>query len=156
MACQFSSPFSHSFKNICYSPNSLYLASSYGSTLTIKDSITLEIFTIFSCIDIISKIEFSIDSSLIFCGLFNRFTIQIFSLNDLTWRCRINESIAGIISCNWSPDSRHLLIESDFNIQLAIWSLIENTSYIIQSPKSNCFAFSDCQRYFLSIFFYFF
>lgn len=147
MACQFSAPFSHTGKNICYSTSSEYLASTLGSSLTIRNASTLETIQVFSCIDKIDKIEFSSDSNYILCGIFNRLSIQIFSLHDTTWRCRINESIAGIVSCCWCPDSRHVLVESDFGIQLAIWSLIENTSYIIHSPKTNCFAFSDCQRF---------
>eukprot|EP00602_Paraphysomonas_sp_CaronLab_P009291 CAMPEP_0185036806 /NCGR_PEP_ID=MMETSP1103-20130426/30287_1 /TAXON_ID=36769 /ORGANISM="Paraphysomonas bandaiensis, Strain Caron Lab Isolate" /LENGTH=457 /DNA_ID=CAMNT_0027574487 /DNA_START=297 /DNA_END=1671 /DNA_ORIENTATION=- len=61
-----------------------------------------------------------------------------------------NESVAGIVSATWAPDSRHIIVESDFGIQLAVWSLIENVSYIINSPKpgSGNYSFSDCGRYF--------
>lgn len=146
MSCQFSSPYQHTGKNICYSLCSNYLASSYGSNLILKNSLTLQDIQIFPCIDKIDKIEFSFDSQYILCGIYNRSVIQVFSLNDFTWRCRINESIAGIISTGWCPDSRHILVESDFGIQLSIWSLVENTSYIINSPKLNCYSFSDCKR----------
>ncbi len=146
MSCQFSAPLSHQSKNIICSPNSKYLLSSSSTSLTLYDLPTLQLHHHYSCIDKIEKIEFSSDSQYILCGIYNRSTIQVFSVNDLTWRCRINESIAGILNVIWSPDSRHILTESDFGIQLGIWSLLENTSYIIQSPKLNCYSFSDCGR----------
>ena len=154
MACEFSAPYAHSsLKNIIFSPNSHYLAYIHsGINLCIRlnqpaPSHSAEtIHHIFSCIDRIDKIEFSKDSEYIFCAIYNRSTVQIFSLTDFQWRCRINESIAGMVSVTWAPDSRHVLVESDFGIQLAIWSLLENTSYIIHSPKPNCVTFSDCQR----------
>lgn len=162
MACEFSAPYAHSSpKNIIFSPNSQYLAYTHsGINLCIRfnqpsTSSSQQqqahhpaetIHHIFSCIDKIDKIEFSKDSEYIYCAIYNRATVQIFSLTDLQWRCRINESIAGMVSVTWAPDSRHVLVESDFGIQLAIWSLLENTSYIIHSPKPNCITFSDCQR----------
>jgi WD40 repeat protein len=158
MACEFSAPYAHSsIKNIVFSPDSQYLAYIHGGTnLCIRENRpshastppqTETIHHIFSCIDKIDKIEFSRDSEYIYCGIYNRSTVQIFSVSNFQWRCRINESIAGMVSVTWAPDSRHVLVESDFGIQLAIWSLLENTSYIIHSPKPNCLTFSDCQRY---------
>jgi WD40 repeat protein len=149
MACEFSAPFTHtSSKNVLASPSAQYVASISGSNLYIRDPHHLDhLLHIFSCIDKIDKVDFSKDSEYIFCALFSRSTIQVFSLNNPQWRCRINESIAGIVSVAWSPDSRHLLVESDFGIQLSIWSLVENTSSLIHSPKLGCFAFSDCHKY---------
>ena len=146
MACQFSAPFQFSLKNVCYSSSSTLLASASGSTLTIRDAVTLEILDTHTCIDKIEKIEFSPDSSYILCGIYTRCAIQVFSVADSKWRCRINESVAGIVSASWSPDSRHIVVESDFGIQLAIWSLVENISYIINSPKfgQSVYSFSDC------------
>jgi WD40 repeat protein len=149
MACQFSAPFQFSLKNVCYSPSATLLASASGSNLTIRDATSLEILHTHTCIDKIEHIEFSPDSEYIFCGIFARCAIQVYSVADPKWRCRINESVAGIISASWSPDSRHIIVESDFGIQLAIWSLVENVSYIINSPKTgqSNYAFSDCGRW---------
>lgn len=175
MACEFSAPYFHATnsKNIIYSPNSQYFAYIHGNnhvyirnnqhhmtsnmTANQQQQQQENDLMIFSCIDKIDKIEFSLDSEYLLCGVYTRSTVQVFSLANPQWRCRINESIAGIVSVTWAPDSRHIIIESDFGIQLAIWSLLENTSYIIHSPKLNCLAFSDCQRYLLIlILFHFF
>lgn len=149
MACEFSAPFLVNARNSTYSPSSILLASASGSQLCVRDSASLEIQQMFSCVDRIDKIEFSPDSCYILCGIYCRSTIQVFCVADPQWRCRINESVAGIVSVSWSPDSRHIIVESDFGIQLAIWSLTDNVSYIIQSPKEggSNFSFSDCGRY---------
>lgn len=146
MSCKFSTPKLHSNKNILISSSHNLLAAISNNTVTLFSLLNYNILHLFSCVDKIDKIEFSYDFEYILCGIYNRSVIEIFSLNNFNWKCRINEYNIGIITTCWSPDSRHILIESDFNIQLSIWSLVENTSYIINSPKTNCYAFSDCHR----------
>lgn len=51
------------------------------------------------------------------------------------WRCRINEGVAGMINAMWVPSSRSIITESDFGIQLAVWSLTDNTTHVIDAPK---------------------
>jgi WD40 repeat protein len=149
MACEFSAPLLHSLRNVCFSPSCQYIASSSGASLTIRDCSTLETLQIYTCVDKIESIQFSYDSSYILCVVNSRSVVQVFSVADNDWRCRINESVAGILSAQWSPDSRHIIVESDFGIQLGIWSMLDSTSYIISSPKggSQLLSFSDCGRY---------
>lgn len=89
------------------------------------------------------------------CLLLMRAAVQVFSVADAQWRCRINEGVAGLVSAKWSPDSRHIILESDFGIQLSVWSLMAGTSQLIMHPKPNTFsnsasssmiAFSPCGR----------
>ena len=148
MSCQFSAPFAYSNRNVCSSPSSKLLASAVGSNVSVRDMSTLEVIHIFTCIDKVETLQFSPDSEYLMCGMYARCAIQVFSMADPQWKCRINESVAGITSASWAPDSRHVLVQSDFGIQLAVWSLIDSVSYLISSPKpeqSNV-SFSDCGR----------
>ena len=55
---------------------------------------------------------------------------------------------------SWTKDSRHIVSESDFGIQISIWSLLDSVSIIIPLPKvpyteegvvsSQVYCFSDC------------
>ena len=116
--------------------------------MSIRDMNTLEIVHMFTCVDKVETMQFSPDSEYLLCGMFARCAIQVFSMADPGWKCRINESVAGVTFATWAPDSRHILVLSDFGIQLAIWSLIESMSYLITSPKteSGNISFSDCGR----------
>lgn len=149
MSCQFSaSQIAYSHKNVVFSKCGQWIGRTSGSQLTIHDANTLSVVRIFNCVDVIERIEFSPDSEYILCALFARNCVQIFCVADSEWRCRINESVAGMVSASWCPDSRHIIVESDFGIQLAIWSLLESTSYLITSPKTGptMHCFSDCHR----------
>jgi hypothetical protein len=125
--------------------------------VTVRDPNTLEILHIFQCIDKIEKYEFSPDSEYIQCAMYSRNAIQVFSLSDKAFKCRINEGVAGMINSWWSPDSRTVVIESDFGIQLSFWSLVDSTSSIIALPKpsislgknipSQILAYSDISSY---------
>ena len=148
IACQFSEQFAHNLQLICMSNNSLYIASSLGSRATVRNIATSEVIHIFSCVDKIEKIEFSPNSEYLLCGLYERCAVQVFCMADNTWKCRINEGIAGMVHCRWTPDSRHIITESDFGIQLAVWSLIDGSSGLIAYPKpTNIIAFSDDNNY---------
>ena len=147
MPIRITEPVAQNGSNVFFSPDGSFVTSCVGSRLIVYDAASLETMQIFSCVDKIEKCEISPDSEYIMCGLSSRGIIQCFAVKDPSWRCRINESVAGIITAQWSPDSRHILIESDFGIQLVVWSLVDNSSTIISSPKARVDrVFSDCGR----------
>jgi hypothetical protein len=172
LECDFSDPLAASAS--CSSPNGQYIASAQGVKLFIRDIHTLKVVHLFTCIDKIEKFEFSPDSEYILCAMYARTSIQVFCVvpvaadnadaqvvgrtgtskgaakdtnkdtNPSTWRCRIDEGVAGLVNAMWCPNSRSILTESDFGIQLAIWSLIDtNDSVIIANPKSNTYKSSS-------------
>ena len=56
-----------------------------------------------------------------------RASIQVFSIGDQDWKCRINEGIASLISAKWCPDSRNVIYiinHSFFVIYLFIYLFI--------------------------------
>jgi hypothetical protein len=160
MACTFSDPIGGIRCKVTTTSDLIGFISHSGSRLTVKDSNSLLVVNIFSCIDKISHFEFSPDSSYVMCALYARNAVQVFSLSDPEWKCRINEGVAGMVSAFWVPDSRGIITESDFGIHLSVWSLIDGSSHVISSPKtdsknginklrngSNMCKFSDCGRF---------
>ena len=119
-----------------FSPDSKYVAIASGSRLTVRLADTMETLHVFSCVDKVEKMAFSPDSQYIMCGMYSRDAVQIFSIADGEWRCRVNEGVAGIVDSSWTPDSRSVMTESDYGLQLAVWNLVDSTSQTISKPKS--------------------
>jgi len=120
-----------------FSPDSQYVGIVSGSRLTVLESETMSVLHVFPCVDKIEKVIFSPDSQYVLCGMFSRNAVQIFSLADGEWRCRVNEGVAGVVNVTWAPDSRSVLTESDFGLQTVVWSLVDSSSYLIASPKAS-------------------
>ncbi|CAF0741516.1 unnamed protein product [Didymodactylos carnosus] len=118
-----------------YSPCGEYLACANHYRLIVRSSSTLEIINLFACIDTIDKIEWSYDSRLILAGLLKRNAVQIFSLDNPEWKCKIDEGSAGLCSVHWSPDSRHILTTSQFHLRITVWSLTSKSVSYIKYPK---------------------
>ncbi|KAL9643218.1 hypothetical protein ABK040_014675 [Willaertia magna] len=118
--------FSEVFKysGICkFSPNGKYLANSAGYRLVIKDVESLQVIRFYTCSDIISQIEWSNDSEFVLCAQYKRACVEVWSVNDSSWKCKIEEGPAGVSYARFSPDSRHVLVTADFQLRITIWSL---------------------------------
>ncbi|CAF2516268.1 unnamed protein product [Rotaria sp. Silwood2] len=148
LSASFSMNFTELFKVTSYqcsfSPDGQYLASVNQYRLIIRTSTTLEIINLFACIDVIDTIEWSYDSRFILAGLIKRNAVQIFSLDNPEWKCKIDEGSAGLCQIHWAPDSRHILTTAQFHLRITVWSLTsKNVSYIKYpkkiSPKSYIF-----------------
>ncbi|KAE8703477.1 ubiquinol-cytochrome c reductase complex chaperone CBP3-like protein [Hibiscus syriacus] len=94
-----------------------------------------KVVQLFSCLDKISYIEWALDSEYILCGLHKRPMIQVWSLTQPEWTCKIDEGPAGIAYARWSPDSRHLLTTSEFQLRLTVSSLVNTACVHVQWPK---------------------
>jgi len=147
--------FSDLFKQtdkICeFSPNGKYLACVVQFRLVIREIETLEILNIFTCLDTINYIEWSFDSEFILCGLNKRNIIQVFSLENPEWKCKIDEGSAGLLKVSWSPASRHILTVADFHLRITVWSLTDKSVSYMKYPKSieKCYIFTNDGKYML-------
>nr|AGT21477.1 WD40 repeat-like superfamily protein [Tarenaya spinosa] len=119
----------------CFSPNSRYIAVANDYRLVIRDTFSFQVVQLFSCLDKISYIEWALDSEYILCGLYKRPMIQAWSLAQPEWMCKIDEGPAGIAYARWSPDSRHILTTSEFQLRLTVWSLLNTACVHVQWPK---------------------
>lgn len=130
--------FTETFKQtgLCaFSPNARFLAVAVDYRLVVRDVHTLKVVQLFSCLDKITYIEWALDSEYILCGLYKRPMIQAWSLAQPEWTCKIDEGPAGISYARWSPDSRHILTTSEFQLRLTVWSLLNTACIHLQWPK---------------------
>ncbi|KZV41070.1 hypothetical protein F511_14046 [Dorcoceras hygrometricum] len=118
-----------------FSPNARFLAVAVDYRLVIRDVLTLKVVQLFSCLDKITYIEWALDSEYVLCGLYKRPMIQAWSLTQPEWTCKIDEGHAGISYARWSPDSRHILTTSEFQLRLTVWSLLSTACIHVQWPK---------------------
>ncbi|XP_073417808.1 WD repeat-containing protein WRAP73 isoform X1 [Dendrobates tinctorius] len=132
--------FSEVFKlsnQLCkFSPNGKYLASCVQYRLVIRDVSTLQILQLYTCLDQIQHVEWSADSMFILCAMYKRGLVQVWSLEQSDWHCKIDEGSAGLVSSCWSPDGRHILNTTEFHLRITLWSLSAKSVSYIKYPKA--------------------
>eukprot|EP00741_Cyanophora_paradoxa_P000029 tig00000057_g27.t1 len=129
--------FSEAYKGAlqAWSRDGRYLAVAVEYRLVVRDVETLQIVQAFTCQDAISEVEWSADSKYILCALYKRSLVQIWSVEQPDWYCKIDEGPARIVYARWSPDGRHVLTVADFQVRLAVWSLVNKSCTHIKYPK---------------------
>ena len=132
---KFTELFPVSSRQCSFSPDGQYLASVNQYRLIVRSSATLEIVHLFACIDTIETMEWSADSQLILAGLLKRQAVQVFSLANPEWKCKIDEGSAGLLNVHWAPDSRHILTTAQFHLRITVWSLTSKNVAYIKYPK---------------------
>ena len=124
------------------------LASGCGTTLAVRDSVTLNIIKMFTCIDTIDRIEWSFDSKLVLAVVRRRQAVEVWSIERENWTCRITEGIAGLVHGQWAADGRHILSIADFQLHMTVWSLLDGSAAKVPAPKSSsCISFSPNGQY---------
>eukprot|EP00842_Homolaphlyctis_polyrhiza_P006033 jgi/Hompol1/6430/HPOL_002895-RA len=147
--------FSEIFKqsgSLCrFSPNGEHFAVVLEHRLFVRNTETLQIVALFKCLDSIQDIGWSPDSCYLFCVSFRLATIQLFSIQDESWTAQIDEGLAGCVAVRWTPDGRHLMSFSDFQLRITIWSLCTKEAFYLQYPKfsDRGFCFRSDGKYFL-------
>jgi len=76
---------------------------------------------------VVSHLEWSKDNHFILVGIARRGIAAVRSVSDANWNCKIDEGMAGLMSCRWAPSARHILTVSDFKVRLTVWSLSDKT-----------------------------
>ncbi|XP_048751589.2 WD repeat-containing protein WRAP73-like [Ostrea edulis] len=131
----FSELFRQSSQICKFSTDGKYLASVVEFRLVIRDVDTLQIQNLYTCLDTIQHIEWSSDSQFVLCGLFKRGIVQVWSIEQPEWTCKIDEGSAGLCAARWSPDGRHILTTADFYLRITVWSLVTKSVSYIRYPK---------------------
>ncbi|XP_069691203.1 WD repeat-containing protein WRAP73-like [Periplaneta americana] len=133
--------------NLChFSSDGTLVASCYNNKLTVRNTVTFEQFHTYTCIDVIKYFEWSPDNRYILCALYQHSTVQVFSLRNHDWKCKIRDAAYGIVKVCWSPDSRHILTTAEFHISICIWSLVlHSVKYIdcLKEISSQSLAFTS-------------
>lgn len=130
----FSSPIKYSGISL-FSPNNKFICLIKGLEIHLYETKNLTFVRKFSFNDNISHIEWSPDCNLILVAFLKMGICEVKSLDNPDWICKIDEGVAGMSFCRWSPDSRRILSICDFNLRLTIWSLIDKSTNFINYPK---------------------
>uniref|UniRef100_A0A674NSW6 WD repeat containing, antisense to TP73 n=1 Tax=Takifugu rubripes TaxID=31033 RepID=A0A674NSW6_TAKRU len=117
------------------SPDGKYLATCVQYRLVVRDMSTLQILHLYSCLDQISHMDWSSDSLFILCAMYKRGMVQVWSLEQPDWHCKIDEGSIGLLSSRWSPDGRHILNTTEFHLRITVWSLCTKAVSYIKYPK---------------------
>ncbi|CEG35243.1 Uncharacterized conserved protein WDR8, contains WD repeats [Plasmopara halstedii] len=100
-----------------WSPCSLYLASADSNTLVIRDAFSLQIIQRYSTLGAIQMLSWSEDSQFVLTASLKRAVVQLWSVQDASWNCKISEV-------------------SDFQLHATVWSLEDPTTRCsIRNPK---------------------
>ncbi|ELU06120.1 hypothetical protein CAPTEDRAFT_5701 [Capitella teleta] len=132
----FSELFKHTNELCKFSPDGKYLASAVQYRLIIRDVKTLQILQLYTCLDAIQDVQWAPDSEFVMCCMLKRGLVQIWSLEQPEWTCKVDEGSAGLIDARWSPDSRHVLTTADFHLRVTVWSLLDKSVSYIKYPKA--------------------
>ncbi|XP_036297484.1 WD repeat-containing protein WRAP73 isoform X1 [Pipistrellus kuhlii] len=132
--------FSEVFKltsQLCkFSPDGKYLASCAQYRLVVREVRSLQVLQLFTCLDQVQHLEWSADSLFILCAMYKRGLVQVWSLEQPEWHCRIDEGSAGLVASCWSPDGRHILNTTEFHLRITVWSLCTKSVSYIKYPKA--------------------
>ncbi|NWU85876.1 WRP73 protein, partial [Onychorhynchus coronatus] len=132
----FSEPFKLSGLLARFSPDGQCLASCVQHRLVVRDVSSLQVRQLYTCLDQIQYIEWSSDSLFILCAMYKRGIVQVWSLEQPDWHCKIDEGSAGLVASCWSPDGRHILNTTEFHLRITVWSLCTKSVSYIKYPKA--------------------
>ncbi|XP_054602344.1 WD repeat-containing protein WRAP73 isoform X1 [Nothobranchius furzeri] len=132
----FSELFKQSNQLCKVSPDGKYLATCVQYRLVVRDVSTLQILHLYTCLDQVSHMEWSSDSLFILCAMYKRGLIQVWSLEQPDWHCKIDEGSIGLVSSRWSPDGRHILNTTEFHLRVTVWSLCTKAVSYMKYPKA--------------------
>lgn len=83
----------------------------------------------------ITNMEFSQDSKLLLFYSPKRSLVEIRALFNQDWFCKIDESSVGLVGARFVPDSKQVMVFSDFQLKLSIYNLCNKRVAHINNPK---------------------
>jgi len=118
-----------------FSPDNQLIAVTNGTKIIIKSLPHLDNIQVFSFPEQVSHIEFSPDSKHILVVMTKKNMVEARSISEEDWLCKIEDNLAGVVFARWTPDSRHIITFSDFQLKASIYSLVDKNIYYIKNPK---------------------
>jgi len=117
------------------SPDGKLLAHMQGLGLVLRELETLAVVQLYTCLDSVQQVAWSPDSRCVACVMSKRSMLQVWSVADAEWTCKIDAGAEGVVGMAWSPDSRHVLSRADFQLRVTAWSLVDRSSAHLDAPK---------------------
>lgn len=90
-AYQFTQPATPAF-----SPDGKFIACAVEARCVIRDSETLIVYHMFSCMDKVKHIEWSPTGKHVLCAMYTRSVVQVWDVDDPAWTCKIDAGPAGV------------------------------------------------------------
>ena len=81
---------------------------------------------LYICCDTVTLMEWSPDSEYILCGMQRKGCIQVWSLSEPTWTCKLTHAGLGLTTTRWAPDSKHILAGEAFYFTFALILAVQN------------------------------
>ncbi|KAI9325583.1 WD40-repeat-containing domain protein [Obelidium mucronatum] len=144
--------FSHVFRTAQhtahFSPDARLVATVVDARVVVRDAASQQIAALFACDEAPAHVAWAPDAALL--AVATRRTATVWSLADPQWRAVVDAGAAGLARLRWAPDARSLLVFSDFQLRVTVWSLVAGDAASIQHPKycDRGFGFRADGRYF--------
>lgn len=94
-----------------------------------------QVVQLFSCLDKVRDIQWCPNSLYVLCTLSKRPDVQIWSIRDPAFSCRIEAKAAGVQRAIWTQDAQNIIVVADFQIRLSVWSIIDSSCKHLPGPK---------------------
>jgi hypothetical protein len=80
----------------CFSPDGRYIATAVEHRLIIREAESLRVVQLYACLDRIDIVKWAPNSVYVLCALCTRGLVQVWSVEDSAWSCKIDEGPAGV------------------------------------------------------------
>lgn len=119
---EFSGPFRTSGCAVI-SPDARLVANSTGSQVVVRETQSSQVIVVYTCNGTPSIVRWSSDSCFLACLIPKLGLVNVFDVGDHDWDCVIDGGDAGVQDARWAPDSRSLLVWSQYGLKVNVWSV---------------------------------
>ena len=118
-----------------FSPDGRHVATAVDHRLVVRDAETLAVVSMSNCVDTIQHVAWSRDNDHVMAACYKRGVVQLFSVSDDGWTCKIDEGPAGCAHARWSPSGAQVVTVADFGVRLSVWSLLDSLVHLRQGAQ---------------------
>ena len=98
----------------------------------------LAVHAVFTAVDKIDRIEWSPNGSLVMAVIATQGIVQIWSIDDPDWNCRIDTGLTGLKNAHFHPiSSAHVLVYSEFGLRVDIWNIVTEAKCHVKDVNEN-------------------
>ncbi|XP_063978727.1 WD repeat-containing protein WRAP73-like [Diachasmimorpha longicaudata] len=125
-------------RDLCaFSTSGKYFVTAQQQEMVVRDCRTLEDVQTFVFPEVIEYLEWSPGGQLILCANLKRAIIQVYSIRNPKWKCKLTQGSSGMEKVFWGPNDRSVLIISDLNVHISVLTLDDHNLTNIWSLKSS-------------------